>query len=1405
MLISYSPNCRACLRGGLVVFLSAVQILNAAPVELWVSGSGAVTNPAAVQGSRENPFPSIERARIEIDARGLNDNMTNDLIVNILPGEYLTLTGAIPGTPIAGNAPVRFRAADSGSNGHYVIYRAVEGPGSATVVGSLKITGWQHHSGSVWKINTGAIGAGVAGPINVIYENGKFAWPARKPNLEVKDRFPQFRGGYFHAEAGGSNAAPNYSDWIEYKAGEFSAADFSSPLPASAGVMWWKYGDEDFDNSVDRTHDWGMDGPARILSVTASQRLLRIFRVAGAKTEPGKDDRYFVQGMMPLLDSPGEFYHEASAGGGVLYYWPHAGGNPDSLDVRIPTTVRIFDVTGNDAGANAAHHLRFEGLRFAYTNMDLVRGAADGAISMKGTHHIEVKDCEIFCVGNNGVYMQDDNERNRVENCWIHDCGTGGIFVQNLLPRLTAPNRPSQHHTISNCRIHDVGAITVYATAAAGVGVFYANDVEVSHCDIFNSPRYATSLRGHWSTQFTGSTALHTSGALQVHDNGSYKARDNVFRHIRATDCITDSGDAGIVHAAHVNGTYPSGTADSGGTFNLNTWRQLTIAGGYADVSMKDEKPDGIFFDHPHSCLGQTLENIRVSFVDGDSYRGNVNPDSAQVLSNVSWNPGFDDTTIEWEKIGIRPEFPAAFDDRRVFVVDDHTSEYSETGAAWSTSGLGGLYKGDGRHRFGAVETYAQWRPVMPRKGGYEVSLWRVAASNNSPAAPIEVHHDGDIWSQNLDMQTAGPMEWVRLGEFPFAAGRPADSGFVRLRPGGNSGLGVRADALRFTLAYTGLGDETGWWRFDGDLIDASGYGNKGTLEGGAILEQAARGNSGALELNGTGAFVSIPDAPVLDIGQGSFAVSAWFFRIPGAESNLRILSKGAGDNSKKGYAIFASDSGVSAIIGDGVGRYDVFGPYSGVYRWHHVVLNINRAGKMALYIDGIKASGAGGERDMIPLAGKDFASEFALNIGRNVNWAQHWRGKVDDVRIFQRSLNDDEISALANPMWWKFDGSGMDVAGYGYQAWLKDGAGYVRHDGGRAGALGLDGRKTHAVVKHDSEMDIGSGNFALATWFYRLPHPGGNLRLLSKGAGTDAKSGYAIFGSNDKLRIALGNGQSRIISPEIPFAGPYSWNHLAVNFHRGGNMTVYLNGSEVSAVPISAFASNDIQNTDNLEVGRNGNSGSECWPGRVDELRLFKRTLSSAEVTRLASIAPDVAARTAPEVVSVVSRHDHAGRSEDLLVYDGAGTSNIEPRRTLSGGGHTLIVKFDQYVAGGQVQILGGSVVVDPVSASGKTVVVSLRNVTDVQKVTLRVHSVQGSYGNTMAPKDFSVRFLAGDASRDGRVDAADVQMHQDYRTVPARRNETGRVVLDTVADGTVDEADWVILSSNVGRSVAP
>jgi len=588
-----------CLRpwlalAGLAGALGAA-VPTASAAEFWVSPQGDDSS----NGSAQAPWRTLQHARDFLRDSGLNRTMQEDLVINLAAGEY----------PV--DAPIQFGPGDSGENGHAIVYRSAAGPGAACFVGAAPVAGWTPERNGIWKakVPRGSL-------FRTLYENDRRGRIARSPNYAPDARYPGYLGGYLNSEGGAAGS-------ITYRAGDLDPSRWSDS--AGAEVWWW--GNEGKRN-------WGIY-PCPITAIDPASRKIAFVR-GGSPAAAG--ERYFIQGPRELLDAPGEFFLDSPAG--LLYYYP-LGGDPNTRTILAPKVSEVFHLDGGQAGSHV-HDLKFIGL--AVRGTDYVAdsvvtvGSPRAAFFLNHTDHIELRDCHLFQLGNLAVRILDDSDHDTVAGCWIERTGEGGIQVYNDLTQKQFPGRRSEHHLISDCLIHDFSEVRV-STHWCGVQLFCVDESEVSHCVIFNSGRYAISLRGNYSTQTSEEWVA-----------ARYPSYGNRFAYLDLSHGGGDSGDMGLMHAAHCNPT--------GGT-NINTWEQITISHVHAHPSMDDVPPDGIFFDHPHSCENQIVRNVKVTDVQGLAFRTNHNPQ--QTLDNVSWMPGFSEKAMEYAKIGLTADFPSAY------------------------------------------------------------------------------------------------------------------------------------------------------------------------------------------------------------------------------------------------------------------------------------------------------------------------------------------------------------------------------------------------------------------------------------------------------------------------------------------------------------------------------------------------------------------------------------------------------------------------------------------------------------------------------------------------------------------------------------------------------------------------
>jgi hypothetical protein len=197
-----------------------------------------------------------------------------------------------------------------------------------------------------------------------------------------------------------------------------------------------------------------------------------------------------------------------------------------------------------------------------------------------------------------------------------------------------------------------------------------------------------------------------------------------------------------------------------------------------------------------------------------------------------------------------------------------------------------------------------------------------------------------------------------------------------------------------------------GAWGFDETsgttATDASGRGNNGTLNG--ATRSTAGKFGGALSFNGVNAWVTVPDANVLDLTTGmtmeawvqpSALGSAWRTVMMKEQPNQLIYALYAGDGSGRAapFIYTNTDRGVSGTTATPVNA------------WTHLAATYDGA-NLRLYVNGVQSAS-------LAITGSILASTGVLRIGGNGTWNNEWfAGLIDEVRLYNRALSAAEIQA---------------------------------------------------------------------------------------------------------------------------------------------------------------------------------------------------------------------------------------------------------------------------------------------------------------------------------------------------------------------------------------------------------
>ena len=205
----------------------------------------------------------------------------------------------------------------------------------------------------------------------------------------------------------------------------------------------------------------------------------------------------------------------------------------------------------------------------------------------------------------------------------------------------------------------------------------------------------------------------------------------------------------------------------------------------------------------------------------------------------------------------------------------------------------------------------------------------------------------------------------------------------------------------------------------------------------------------------------------------------------------------------------------------------------------------------------------------------------------------------------------------------WKFDeGTGStaaDSSGNGHTGTLNGPAWTTL--GQIGGALDFDGVDDRVDV---GTLSVPGSGVTLAMWFKADDFGVSDARLISKSTGTAEADHYFMLSTVDsggmKLRFRLKTqGSTSTLIAGSGTLSPGVWTHAAVTYD-GTMMRIYKDGGPVGSTPKSG--SMDAGNSVQVAIGRNP-TGYGPFDGLIDDVRIFTRALSDAEIQALATGSP--------------------------------------------------------------------------------------------------------------------------------------------------------------------------------------
>ena len=166
--------------------------------------------------------------------------------------------------------------------------------------------------------------------------------------------------------------------------------------------------------------------------------------------------------------------------------------------------------------------------------------------------------------------------------------------------------------------------------------------------------------------------------------------------------------------------------------------------------------------------------------------------------------------------------------------------------------------------------------------------------------------------------------------------------------------------------------------------------------------------------------------------------------------------------------------------------------------------------------------------------------------------------------------------------------------------------------------ALDFDGSNDRVSIGNPTALQL-TGPMTLAAWAWP-DSVSGSGRIVTKGGGGGSRGWSLNVESTDVWRLQIAVDANNLVSCNVSGVQLNAWTHVAAvydpNDAGGPIMKVYLNGalaaSETAGVPASQYNPGV-----SVSIGARSD-GTTLWNGRIDDVRIYARALTDAEVVAL-------------------------------------------------------------------------------------------------------------------------------------------------------------------------------------------
>ncbi|MDY6778163.1 MAG: LamG-like jellyroll fold domain-containing protein [Candidatus Nanohaloarchaea archaeon] len=640
------------------------------------------------------------------------------------------------------------------------------------------------------------------------------------------------------------------------------------------------------------------------------------------------------------------------------------------------------------------------------------------------------------------------------------------------------------------------------------------------------------------------------------------------------------------------------------------SWQQHNVSTGHRDIVVDDFNEDGcadIVYEDESSNI-----DIRPGNCDGTFNA------ASQIMSSGTWLARGDFTE----------------DGNLDLVIND-----AGTGNTF-------LYKGHGDG------TFSQVRSIANVSGHMNPTAWDVNKDGHLDFVGVE-HSDGDVnyFEGNGDGTfTMNPNGILDTLSAPLGSALYMEPPQRNTRKAGF--LSQWFTGTKNWLNWKGSGGQplkpVAQWRFDSGsgqiAVDSAGMDQNGTLGLSTSIESSdpawttdCRYQS-CLDFDGGDDVIEVGHIPTPE----AVTFTAWA-KVEGSNGTWRAvgMQRSCPSSACRGWNIYASNQDNWQFwVGDG-SWVIVNGPKVKEGEWVHLALVAKNGSYVEGYVNGEKV----GRIDNSNIITDGNTDSFEIGGGPRFD------GKIDDVRLYNRTLSPEQINALyhsPSQSWqsigfqirsrqsdpalsslvasYSFEGTGQtvtDTSGNSNTGTLGPNASVSPRDAQRVSGVSgqgmrFDGVDDYVEIHDYPALDGGTGGLTLSGWI-KTNSSTGYPRILSKAPTSQYRdtNGYQIDMGYGHIQAQIGNGSNNLAAIlNGPLINDSRWHYVSLTWD-GNNVKLFLDG----IVTDSTTWSGNISNSYPFIIGAAANIAS-FFPGSIDEVRIYSKALTQNQVQQLYNLS---------------------------------------------------------------------------------------------------------------------------------------------------------------------------------------